>query len=61
MTKKSKRSVFDSFFLSEQDDDLLASGSRDPLGFEAIWVPAAHRVLPGLNTQSLGARNFVVA
>lgn len=60
MSKGPAADIFQGIFLSEKDDGLLASGSRDPLGFEAIWVPAAHTIIPGLNTQSQGARNFAV-
>lgn len=47
-------------FLTEQDDELLSSGTRDPLGFEVLWTNFGARAIPNLTTQSVGAINFGV-
>ena len=61
MSAEVKHSFEEFFFLSDRDNSLLASDSRDPLGFEILWVTFGHSVVPHVNTQSIGARNFIAA
>jgi len=47
-------------FVTDPDDELLSSGTRDPLGFEVLWTNFGTEALPYVNTQSIGAVNYVV-
>ncbi len=48
------------YFLSELDEGLSRTSSRDPLGLEVLWTAFGRRLIPHLSTVSLGATNFAV-
>lgn len=48
-------------FLSEWDDRARPKGSRDPLGFEAIWSHYGRKVIGNLRVATWSLENFSVA
>jgi hypothetical protein len=48
----------DTYFLTASDPDYHIKGSRDPLGFQAIWQKTGRLVIPHLSTISVHLRDF---
>lgn len=46
------------YFLTEQDSDYVIKGSRDPLGFQALWQSVGRKLIPALSTVSSSIIDF---
>nr|WP_288807938.1 hypothetical protein [uncultured Sphingobacterium sp.] len=46
------------YFLTEQDPDYVIKGSRDPLGFQALWQSVGRKLIPALSTVSSSIIDF---
>jgi hypothetical protein len=48
------------YFLTDPDPNYSIKGSRDPLGFQVIWQPAARKLIPYLSTVSTSLKDFQI-